>query len=96
MKQVERAEFPLCDICRGATAMCDAPSIYGHWGYMCPDCFATHAGPNADALGFEFVLPGAKTRSEDSLAKEIRDAVYAGDFSLAEDLIGDRDPAEFL
>ena len=96
MKKVERAEFPLCDMCKSATAMCDAPTISGAWGYLCPDCLSIFGGPNAEAVGFEFVLPGEKRRSEDTLAKEISDAIYAGDFDLVEELVGDGDLAEFL
>jgi hypothetical protein len=47
-------------------------------------------------VGYEFVLPGEKRRSEDTRGKEIRDAVYAGDFDLVEELVGDGDIAEFL
>lgn len=96
MKKVERAEFPICDICKKETAMYDAPTMYGPWANMCADDFAGHAGAGADSLGYQFVLPGEKQRSEDTLAKEIRDAVNAGDLDLAGDLIGDRDFAEFL
>lgn len=96
MRKVERSEFPVCDICKRETAMYDAPTMYGPWANMCADDFAGHAGSNANAIGYEFVLPGEKQRSEDTLAKEIRDAVNAGDFDLAGDLIGDRDFAEFL
>ena len=96
MKKVERAEFPNCGMCFGYDAICDAPTLNGAWEYMCRACLEIFGGADAWVVGFEFVPVGSKRRSEDSLAKEIRDAVYAGDFSLAEDLIGDRDPAEFL
>ena len=96
MRKVERSKFPVCDICKKETAMYDAPTMYGPWANMCSDDFASHAGAGADSLGYQFVLPGENKRSEDSLAQELRDAIWSGDFDLADELLGDRDPAEFL
>lgn len=99
MKKVEVAQFPMCQICTKATAMYDGPTKMGPWAYMCPDCMDSHGVGDIYAtasVSFQLVAPGEKRRSEDTKAKEIRDAVHDGNFAHAEELIGDGDPAELL
>ena len=97
MKLIEKDEFPRCNICNQDSAIYDAPTYMGSWAYMCRSCFDTHSGAGADAVGFRFVAVGTlPTRSEESIAQDLADAVWSGDFDLAEEIIGDRDLAEFL
>lgn len=90
--------LPLCDICRhergtDTPAAYDAKTHYGPWANVCEDHFHSHTdGVLGTGKGQRLVV-GEKPQST---REEILAAVAAGDFDLAEDLIGDGDVVDFL
>ena len=97
MKLIEKDTFPTCNICNEESAIYDAPTAARYWAYMCRSCFDLNGASYADSVGFRFVAVGTlPTRSEESIAQDLADAIWSGDFDLAEEIIGDRDLAEFL
>lgn len=95
MKTIYKDTLPACNLCN-QPATYDAPTSNGRWAYMCTTCFAGNASRNADSVGFQFSTEPEPVVTDAELAREISDAVWSGDFELAEELLGDRDPAEFL
>ena len=95
MKKIHRDTLPACDICK-SPAKYDAPTVLGSWANMCEECFPAMAANYAPSTGYVFTTEPEKAMTDDELAQELRDAVWSGDFDLADELLGDRDPAEFL
>ena len=56
--------LPKCDYC-GADAKYDAPTLVGHWAYMCKVCSGHKSTPKAVAMGTEFVLKSQVVKSLD-------------------------------
>lgn len=82
--------IPTCNICSVLPATIDGPTSRGPWAYMCDGCANLHGGNLA--MGHKLAVGERPVASREDILK----AIEAGDFSLAEDLIGDGDIAEFI
>lgn len=58
MKRVAMAKIPMCDICKVAPAMYDAPTVGGSWAYQCRSCNRSH-GMVPGAIGSELIQADA-------------------------------------
>ena len=81
MKLIHKDPLPACDICKAATAFCDAPAKpRGTWAYMCLPCHKIHAATSADRVGFMFCSePRDCTIRQEKIALAVED----GDMDLA-------------
>ena len=93
VKTIYFATLPKCNFC-GLPAHVDAPTSRGPWAYQCTVCWPLVGNP----AGLHTLLAEGDEPEEDPVAKRrsIREAIEAGDFDEAEDLIGDGDISEWL
>lgn len=101
----------ICPTSEQHDAEYDAPTIHGPWANMCADHYATHASTHASAVGYRLLWGDGPERRRpentnprdaqqmEELRQSKRDlmaAIEAGDYDLAEDIIGDGDISEWL
>lgn len=95
--EVHVSALPKCDVHHGEhDAQYDARTVQGPWANMCEQAFKQVGRGLGTGLGQRLILGDPEEKSKADEAKEIREAVESGDWDLAEDLIGDRDPADFF
>ena len=93
-------ELPACDICKAggieSEAEFDGKTIEGPWANMCNPHFHIHGTGLGTGKGQRLVVGEKPVDSDEEKQRKVQEAVAAGDFDTAEELIGDGDPADFF
>lgn len=98
---------PNCDIHQmvehqRVEALYDGKTTHGPWANMCQVCFEAVGVGLGTGRGQRLLLASEMEETEDNpptdadIRRDLQAAVEAGDFDLAEDILGDRDIAEFM
>jgi hypothetical protein len=78
-------------------ALYDAKTDEGPWAYLCEAHFQHNSvGRLGTGYGQRLIVGDKPVDTGERKRRKIREAVEAGDFDRAEELIGDGDPADFF
>jgi hypothetical protein len=87
---VHERDIPTCNFC-DRKAQYDAKTNQGPWANMCHDHYVMHRAYSTlgTGKGQEYVVGEPPKKSSMREAREFQRAVEAGNFDLAEELLGD-------
>jgi hypothetical protein len=91
-----------CDFCKTAGVKRDAKydfrTSWGPWANGCEMHYRTNRAHTELGTGHGqlLVVGEPPEKNDEEIGSELQEAIMAGDFDLAEDILGDRDIAEFI